>query len=222
MKFVYPEISNVINTVADRVNTFVIENKQLFYRLVTDVYEQTEGFEGRAVVSQDNKILPFSKWVELHSCFVPFDLNRKTLLSKAASQLEKLAVSDDYYAQSIEILGTLESHLLGITSLMSGNLAFTKLNIGAIIKSVGLTFEEDDSTLCEKIIDYMELVREYDQDKLFIFVNLRSYICDEECEAFFETVLGHGFNILLIDNCESPVLINEKRCIIDSDLCEIV
>ena len=73
----------------------------------------------------------------------------------------------------------------------------------------------------EKLIDYMSLVRDLDRDKLFVFVNLRSWFTDNEVSLFVKTVLAHKYRILLIDNCEYPKLENERRIIIDRDLCEI-
>ena len=67
----------------------------------------------------------------------------------------------------------------------------------------------------------MTLVRELDKEKLFVFVNLRSWFLDEEVESFMQTALSHKFNVLLLDNREYTRLPGEKRTIIDRDLCEI-
>lgn len=85
----------------------------------------------------------------------------------------------------------------------------------------GLHFNTVYRNPIEKLIDYMSLVREFDRDKLFVFVNLRSWFTDDEVSLFVNTVLAHKHMILLIDNCEYPKLENERRIIIDRDLCEI-
>ena len=66
----------------------------------------------------------------------------------------------------------------------------------------------------------MELIRELDSDKLFIFVGLRSYITDEEAESLFDTAIKHRYKIFLIDSSEYNIMKNEKRTVIDKDLCE--
>lgn len=48
-----------------------------------------------------------------------------------------------------------------------------------------------------------------------------SFIDDEEMEKFAETVIMHGYDILAIESCAYKKLKNEKRLIIDEDLCEI-
>lgn len=38
----------------------------------------------------------------------------------------------------------------------------------------------------EKLIDYMELVREFDRDKLFVTVNMRGFFVDSEMAALWK------------------------------------
>ena len=76
-------------------------------------------------------------------------------------------------------------------------------------------------SLAEKILDYFELVEEYDKKKLFIMVNLRSYLSDEEMKMFMRDVLARKIQVLLIESSERSVLDEEKRYIVDADLCVI-
>ena len=122
---------------------------------------------------------------------------------------------------TIDIEKNVEKFILRITENMEGNLIYSKLSISNIIKSLGIEFEDYDTNLCEKIIDYMELVREYDHDKLFIFVNLRSYITDYECIRLYDTILRKQFHTIMIDNCEHDICPMEKRIIVDKDNCVI-
>ncbi len=80
---------------------------------------------------------------------------------------------------------------------------------------------EDYASLGEKLIDYMELAVEYLQKKLFVFVNLRSYISDREAQLFLDTVRQHKYHIILVESHESIKLKGEKRYIIDAAYCEI-
>lgn len=67
----------------------------------------------------------------------------------------------------------------------------------------------------------MEPVTEYDREKLFITVDLRAFIPDEQAAAFMASVLSHGFHLLMLESAERPLLPCEQRTIIDRDLCEI-
>ena len=67
----------------------------------------------------------------------------------------------------------------------------------------------------------MELVREFDRDRLFVTVNMRSYIDDPEIELLMKTVLDHGYHLIMVENKEYERLQYEERWIVDKDLCEI-
>lgn len=57
--------------------------------------------------------------------------------------------------------------------------------------------------------------------KLFILLNLRSYITDQDLEGFLDSVLLHGYNIFMIETCDHKRLQKESRIIVDNDLCVI-
>ena len=66
----------------------------------------------------------------------------------------------------------------------------------------------------------MELIREFDRDKLFVLVGLRSFFSDAALEAFGKTALDHGFRMLWLDCVDRKKLSRETRLTIDKDLCE--
>ncbi len=221
MKFAYPDIDFVFDTSIGKVNTVVIENQKLFLRLLQDLENQLCGLDGLAVVSDNNKILPTDKKLELLARFVPFELNRKPLLNKISAALEKTAVSGEFYQRSMELLTHIEAFLNDISFEFPINVGFGNIGIGSVIKGAGVEIVDDYEKLGEKIIDYFELVTEFLGRKLFVTVNLRSFISDDEAEDFIKTVLSHEYNVIMIENCEHPLLTDESRHIVDSDLCEI-
>lgn len=95
-----------------------------------------------------------------------------------------------------------------------------KLSIGSVIKAAGIGIADDYENDLERLLDYMELVRELERDKLFVLVNLRSYYSDADLNTFLDTVLQHAFQVLLIDGASRKLLQNEQRITVDADLCE--
>jgi len=96
-----------------------------------------------------------------------------------------------------------------------------KLSLNNLLKSVGMRVIIDYNKLVERLFAYMDLVRRFEGEKLFLLVNLRSFVSLEDMELFMQTVVAHGLRVLLVDNQAYPLLPLEKRHIIDSDLCEI-
>ena len=221
MKIILPEIDHVFEVKEEYVNEIVIENQRLMRTVITDLFDQINGFEGRAVLSDSDKPIRIAKSMEVLDRFVPFSINKKPLINKIASELEKKAVNPELYPDTLEILSRIEKYLLDISQEMIGDLLFDNVNIASLIKASGVSLCEEYDSLGEKIIDYFELVTEYDNSKVFILVNIRSYLDDEEMEAFVYTVCRQGYMVVLIESVEHTVIKGIKRYIIDKDLCEI-
>lgn len=220
MKIVFPGILRIFETEQEKVNVIVVENQKLLTKILMDLQAQIAGGDGETVVSEDNKVVIMKKRVELLSQFFPFSINQKTLITKIAGELEMIAVQE-YHENTMELLSELESFFLKLSMELKGDLRFENINLSAIIKAVGVSVRDEYDTICEALIDYMELVREYDKDKLFIILNLRSFANDREISLFFDTILRHRYHVILLENCEHTLLQMEERYIIDVDLCEI-
>lgn len=221
MKFVYPDIDHVFDTAGDKINTLIIENPNLFVRLLSDIRGQLDGEDGKSVLSDANNMLSIGKYAELLTEFVPFRLNTKPLLSKIGAAFEKRAAEEEHYLQSLELLSEIEKFFYNLSQDFCVDVGFAKIGIPSLIKAAGIEINEEYPSLAEKILDYFELVTEFDSKKLFITVNLRNYLCDEETEKMLDSSLQHGYYILMIEGCEHTRLRNERRYIVDPSLCEI-
>ena len=99
----------------------------------------------------------------------------------------------------------------------------SKRSVSTLLKAVGIEIRDEyegHRGEVEKVLDYMELVREFDRDKLFITVNMRSFFDDDIIHQFQKTALSHEFKILMLESQSYPHLPLEKRITIDEDLCE--
>ncbi len=135
--------------------------------------------------------------------------------------MQKLAMDEEHYYQTSELITLLESYLLDLSVELTGNIELSKITWENTIKAVGVEFADNYDSLAEKILDYMELVREYDSEKMFITLNLRSYISDDEMNKFVNDVVVRGYKLLMLENTEYPIIEHEKRYIIDADKCII-
>ena len=135
--------------------------------------------------------------------------------------MQKLAMDEEHYYQTSELITLLESYLLDLSVELTGNIELSKITWENTIKAVGVEFADNYDSLAEKILDYMELVREYDSERIFITLNLWSYISDNEMNKFVNDVVVRGYKLLMLENTEYPIIDHEKRYIIDADTCII-
>lgn len=220
MKLVYPEIQSVFHFGNGFFPSVVIENPSLFYRFINDLYNQCSGESGSAVLSLNDAPISICGNLELLTDFFSFDINRKNLLAKIAAKLEKQALSPECYERSQHLLSNIEKFIFDLAFQNDFNVEFPRLSISTLLKSAGICLKEDDLFLPEKILTYMELMRNNNLASVFILVNLRSILDEETMEKFIVTCCSHEYNIMLADNHEYCKLSKEKRTTIDIDLCE--
>ena len=220
MKLVYSEMGHVLSFEDGYVNELVVENRKLFFDMVSDIAMQVDGAHGNFVLSVLNKPVEFSRYADVTVQFAPFQINRKSLLTKLYAKLEQKALLAENYVRTGELLGEMERYVLDLAVDLPFEIDCQKVAIGPLIKAISPEIEESDKKAIEKVFSYMELVRELDRERLFIMVNMRTYFSDEEMERFVESACLHDFKVLLLESSSLAVLKNTKRYTIDSDLCE--
>lgn len=220
MKYAYPEIEGYFDFDTRKLHTLVIENPRLFREILEDFRLQCAGEEGKGVLSVGDSPVEMASHLEVLDSFVPFDLNKRSLLSKLTASLEREAVGGEHYERTMQFLRDAEVFLDEIAFSLPCEVSFSKLSVGSLLKAASPEIPNEGS-LCEKVLDYFELVRELDREKLFVTVNFRSYISDGEFSLFAEAVLSHEYKLLMLEGFSKEKLPLEERLTIDEDLCEI-
>ena len=220
MKLTYKNMEHILCFGEGYVNELVVENKKMFFDLVSNMMRQAEGEYGDCVLAIRDKPVELSRYADITVQFAPFQLNRKSLLTKLCATLEQKALLAENYVKTGELLGEIERYILSLAEDLPFEIDCQKLTMGPIIKAVTPEIGESDKSTLEKIFAYMELVRELDRDRLFIMINMRTYFSDEQMERFMESVCLHNFNVLLLENSSHSRLKNTKRYTVDADLCE--
>lgn len=222
MKLVHPALEGTITFGEDSIPCIVIENKKRFRSFICDMSAAIEGINTKLVLSQNEKMLDISKNVEIITDFINFDINRKALLNKMIAELEKTAVSPDHYLNTQELLSEIERRIEEWTFSFSCDIVPSKISVSTLLKASGIELRNDykgDTGEVEKILDYMELVREFDREKLFVTVNMRTFF-DDVIWQFQKTAISHDFKVLMLESQAYPKLDFEKLTTIDVDLCE--
>lgn len=223
MKFVHPDVSKVFVLGQELVPTLVIENQRLFSKLLHDIDAALEGRDSCVVLSHQESPILFSKHAEMIVDFLHFTLNQKALLSKVCAALENRAVSPEQYLATQELLADIENRVEEWAFAFPCHITASRISVSSLLKAVGIEIQDDYDGAdgeAERIVDYMELVREFDRDKLFVTVNMRSFFADNVVERFMETVVAHEYKVLMIESRALPKLKWEDRVTIDVDLCE--
>lgn len=220
MNFAHPQLDHVLSVGGSYVSTLVIEQPAFFREILEDMDEQLRGGTGCCVLSREGQVLPFDRHAEMIDSFLHFQPGRKPLLTKLTNRLEALAMEGENYLRTARLISELEKYVQELSMDLPCDIYCSKMNFGGILRAVGVELADDQGSGLERLLDYMELSRELEHERLYILVNLRSYYSDAEMEAFFASVLAHELLILPVDSVSRPRLMHERRVTVDEDLCE--
>lgn len=219
MKLVYYEFAKTVETDKDAINTIIIENQPLFQRFISRLLGTDE--DKSVSIISDGKELALEKTCEVITSFIPFEINKKPLINKLLSSLEKEIATGEFYERASRITREIELLLYEASINVEGNIDISDISTQSIIKNASPKFSNDFETLSEKVLEYFKLIYEYEGEKLFILVNYRCYVSDAEYDLFIKEVLKRHIHLICIENKEYNRSELEKRYIIDKDLCEI-
>ncbi len=222
MKLIHIRYSFNLDFCDELVYSLTVENNRAFVEIVNGLYDQIQGEDGEFVLSEYDMPVAISKHIELLTQFVPFDGNRKTLVTKLYNLLKKESMCGELYCDTQQIGTALVAYvekLLDRVSLMTEPLIEPDLT--TLFKAVDLKLGSIDGTIGEKLLDYFNACYELEGEKLFVTVNLKSYFDDKQLQDFVSSVVSHKIKLLMIENSFRTAVEGEKVIIIDKDLCEI-
>ena len=204
------------------VTEWVIEAPEEFTRYVQELYMQCEGAAGDFVLSDGEKELGITKNVEFLDSVLDLDVNERKILGKLYADLEQLAYSEKFVVRTQEMIQYLSTYIFELEQETDFMLDVDDgVDMSAIFKGNGVKLETVETGILEKIVHYIKVVRLLLKKQVFVFVNVRSYLTVRQVEQLIKEAAYQEVQILLIENVMRDCVNSERRCIIDSDKCEI-
>ena len=204
------------------VTEWVIEAPEEFTRYVQELYMQCEGAAGDFVLSDGEKELGIAKNVEFLDSVLDLDVNERKILGKLYADLEQLAYSEKFVVRTQEMIQYLRTYIFELEQETDFMLDVDDgVDMSAIFKGNGVKLETVETGILEKIVHYIKVVRLLLKKQVFVFVNVRSHLTVRQVEQLIKEAAYQEVQILLIENVMGDCVNSERRCIIDSDKCEI-
>lgn len=220
MRIVNSELDMKINIEAEKPALLVIENLSLYRDFRRELRNQTEGNEGRWIVSEINDICNFPKTVEL--IFEPdnVNINDRKIVSQLMGNFKTLAQNEKYYLDSQTLYSQILAYLQKLGEEFNYQFEYeAMLDISQICKIMGLAIEKEDTELANLLL-YLELCRELTAKKLFILFDFFTLFSEEEAMEFQKELCYRKIYVLFIES-RVPISDIDNRYIIDTDKCEI-
>lgn len=200
----------------------LIESPEYFSEYVMELAGQVEGKEGRFVLSDNEKEVDISKNVELIFNIFALDINERKLISKLYMELEKLTADERFYVKTQEMKQYLQEYLLQLEQETDYILDLAdEIDFASLFKAFGIKYEVLEENFLERLVRYMRIVERLLKKKLFVFVNLRSYLSNQQIDELIKEATYQEIQLLLIETCARDCIEGVTRYIIDKDGCEI-
>ena len=203
------------------VTVITVETPVLLAEYVNDLKNLIENDEGEFAIFDEEKEIKFSKEVELIVDPWAIDYNSRKIKGKLLQ-----LVTDVLTEQEGEEFLTVRSKLYGLMESLSEHLPYsltynTDIDASALCKFVEFRIEERDNTIVERMAEYIKLVGSLCQVRVIFFVNLKSYISDDELRLLYKEAEYAKVSLILFEPTQKSFFSEEKGCVIDKDRCII-
>lgn len=202
--------------------TLVIENKPFYWtfsKYLYDTFPEHLSFCSLIKNGEQQKIEDVSAYI-----YNPLDLNLNTKQNlNALYKILKKSYFSELSASVQQMQDLLTQVCKEIRLDFDAELTMeSSIRIDDIFKIGGLQFSEIDSSLLERFVRYISIVKEL-QNVSIIFINhLHDYFENTEIEQLLKEMEYRGITLVNIETfVPQNKLENETLCIIDKDLCSI-
>ena len=204
--------------------TLSIENKKFLYEYLNQLKEQSENDKLENFhLLLNNKVLNTEKSISLITDFTNIDFNSKQITNLLYKKFADFLTKGEQTSQIIN----LESIILNLAEdfrVNSGlNIEYdSTITSSNLNKICSLKISENSNKLLIKLCEYINLLCDLKPLKLFILVFSKHYLGNDELICLYKHCRDKEVRLLLIEGVDNTELLdNEKRLIIDKDLCSI-
>lgn len=224
MKINVNYIDNELIVEDNKILNIEIYNKKFFYRFIKDLnlIEDGNTIEEITAFNKQNEEITLTNKIEILSDFLDFDLYNK----KYSSDFQKYIVKNSEEKNIDKIVKEYSKVYDSISNIV--NLIDIPITIKndfdfeSIIKSFKFEVNFFDNLL-NNLIDLLEVKLNLSKEKIYVFINLKSYLSNEDLLELYKYIFTKNINSIFIDtNKYDDLNDNVNKIIIDTDLDEFV
>ena len=206
------------------IHTIVFENKKYYRENILELIRQYKGYEGKFILSNNNKEVSFDKNSYFISDLFNIDINNKKIITKIYGELLKI-VTDDI-AEYNKITSYIREYFENLVFNNNLDLEYNdEIEANSLLKLGDFKIQFEESNYLEKLIKFLKVLVELCNIKVIFIVGLYRVFSVEEVEKIYKEVCLNKINIINIEseyqNIKKSDCYNEKVYIFDQDNCEV-
>lgn len=205
----------------NHVCELIIEKPKFLRELVKDLTVDEE--EKEVSISIEGKVLSFDKDLDVIFNPLKLDFNNKHTMATLLKLLLRSSLSEDFYLATNKLKTKIVKYFSEIVDAenFEFEVSTDDFTMDSVAKAISVHIVGDEDDFVELLTDYVSMMTELASIKLFIFINLRCFISDEDMKRFHHNLNNHQINVLLLEGLTKAKMENISRLIIDQDMCEI-
>lgn len=220
MMLAHPLLQSPIEFRENIVPVLIVENGLLFRQLIADLLAQENGEPGEFALSDRSGLIEIAKAILLTVDPLFPELDGRRILTK----IQQMAVTaaEEQPAKTAECLAALNDYGAALTAAIPFNVTFSEMeSADDVVKALAFRVDTEGMPVPERLLEMMRLHRECFRKQLFVFVNLKAFLSEEEITLFYQSVFYEKLSVLLLESGQKEqVRPCEEVRIIDKDLCE--
>ena len=222
MKIVHLDINMQIDFEDKTCCIWTIESPELLLNYITELQEQVIGNEGKFVLSDENEILSFKKDMSLILSPLEIDYNDKKFINELFKEIKDIVQSGELYEDYVFVKSELVKLMERISESNDYPLQYSEeLEVSSLLKMMQVKFDFQDANYFERLITFVQLSQRLLRKKLLIFVNLSSFLSENQLVELEKIAKYEQIKILLINSYQLNYSFSYKWYIIDVDGSEI-
>lgn len=224
MKIKINYLENIISLSNEKIMSIEVENKNYFYRIVSNIYSIINGEVQEDITIYDNneKELNMSNKIKIFIDYFNMEFDSK----KYTNDINKYIINEMDENDKVNLLKSYNKLISSFLKILNKSdlplQILEEITVENIIKNLKLTINSKN-TLLENLMLIIELEKTLKTNNLLVFINLKQYLINQELIELYKYALYNNVIILLIDSQSYGTTIDyESKLIIDSNLDEFM
>lgn len=221
MKIVWSRYGLEVTMRENQINTIVLEDPSAFLQFMQTVLQQLEGEEGDLILSEEDKILPFSKNIIMIDNPLTINCNEKKILTKLYKELENIVnmeLCEKYSIVNTDVVQFMESVMNAVPYHLEMDY---QIGVGDLLKAYNVKIATEESDPVERMIDYLRAMHTICNINIVLVLNLKQFYTLEQVQQIYEFCFYEKIYLISVEGIKSYLTQEEKYVIIDRDLCLI-
>lgn len=221
MKLVFDNIDKVFTLNENSIQTIILENTEAYRYTINEIIMYISGENsGLSIYDRNDEKISY-KDIEFFSDIINIDINSKKIKNKLNLYLEEIAVNEDLYIKTNEIIGEIYNYFGELDYYSDINFEIQEINPKELIKISKVKINEENG-FKEKIIEVIKIYGKFNLGKVIFFLNLKLFCNDQDLIDIYKCAEYEEIKLVLIEKQLNKNNISKENIfVLDTDLCEL-